>query len=62
MTTWDSKITTVVSILGGLVDVITRKMKADNVFDKFIDIVNSEWNLAFPELKGEEIDFAHPEI
>lgn len=34
--TWDSKITTVNAILGGVTDLVRQKMKADNVYNEFI--------------------------
>lgn len=37
--TWDSKVTTVVAILGGVTDFVRQKMKADNVYDEFVDII-----------------------
>jgi len=40
MTTWDSKITTVVGMMGGLVDSVTERMVNDKVFDEFLDVVN----------------------
>ena len=40
MTTWDSKITTVVGMMGGLVDSVRERMVKENVYDKFINIVN----------------------
>lgn len=36
--TWDSKVLTVVSILGGVGDLVREKMKADGIYDEFIQI------------------------
>lgn len=38
LVTWDSKITTVVSLLGGVGDLVRRKLKVDGVYDDFITI------------------------
>ena len=32
MTTWDSKITTVIGMMGGISDIISRKMKHDSIY------------------------------
>jgi hypothetical protein len=47
MTTWDSKITTVVAMMGGLTDIIAAKMKKSRAYDTFINVVNKEWSLVF---------------
>jgi hypothetical protein len=36
--TWDSKVLTVVSILGGVTDLVREKMKQDGIYDEFIEI------------------------
>lgn|GEM_PF-2735755 len=58
--TWDSKITTVVAILGGFHPEIGRSMRADGVYDRFICIVDKEHRAAFPNLQGRNIPFAFP--
>jgi hypothetical protein len=60
--TWDSKITTVIGIMGGITDIIAAKMKKDLVYDKFVDIVNKEWAMVFTELSGESVAFALPNV
>lgn len=62
MLTWDSKITTVVAIMGGLSDIIAEKMAKDMVLESFLNIVNKEWSLVFGEIKGEKVGFALPEV
>ena len=39
LVTWDSKITTVVAILGGVTDLVRQKMKADGVYAEFVDVI-----------------------
>jgi hypothetical protein len=50
MTTWDSKITTVVAIMGGLSDIIADKMQKDMVLDSFLNVVNTEWSAVFGDI------------
>ncbi|KAJ5214340.1 hypothetical protein N7449_001509 [Penicillium cf. viridicatum] len=59
--TWDSKVTTVVAILGGVTDFVRQKMKADNVYDEFVDIIEAEYSRVFTDLKGEDVDFCLPQ-
>jgi len=35
---WDSKITTVNAILGGVSDLVRQKMKADSIYKEFISV------------------------
>lgn len=35
---WDSKVTTVNAVLGGVSDFVRRKMKADGIYKDFISI------------------------
>lgn len=39
--TWDSKVLTVVSILGGVGDLVRDKMKQDGIYDEFIYIAQA---------------------
>lgn len=38
LVTWDSKITTVVALLGGVGDLVRPKMKRDGIYNEFISI------------------------
>jgi len=61
--TWDSKITTVVSMLGGIVQLTSRVMQNDpKVWQRFNMVVNREYSLAFPHLNGEDIPLALPTV
>ena len=40
LVTWDSTITTVVSLLGGVADLVRPKMNADGIYDEFIHVAN----------------------
>ncbi|CZR60559.1 related to GPI anchored protein [Phialocephala subalpina] len=57
---WDSKITTVNAILGGIGDFAREKMKRDGVYDEFIYILNREYGAVFTELKGEDVALCLP--
>lgn len=37
--TWDSKVTTVNAILGGVTDFVRQKMKAENIYDEFVSTI-----------------------
>ncbi|KAJ5963618.1 uncharacterized protein N7479_003494 [Penicillium vulpinum] len=59
--TWDSKITTVVATLGGVNGFVRQKMKADNLYDEFVDIIDAEYSRVFKHLKGENVNFCLPQ-
>ena len=39
LVTWDSKVTTVVAILGGVSDIVRQKMRADGIYAEFVDTI-----------------------
>ncbi len=47
MTTWDTKITTVLGIVGGMSDIISAQLRRDQVYITFLKRVEKEWTLAF---------------
>ncbi|KAE9378230.1 putative GPI anchored protein [Stipitochalara longipes BDJ] len=57
---WDSKITTVNAILGGVSDLVRQKMKTDGIYDGFISVTQREYGAVFRNLKGEDINFCLP--
>ena len=64
MTTWDSKITTVVGMMGGLQEIVGAKMQKDNILQPFLDKINYEWTLVFGNdtIKGSHVGYALPEV
>jgi len=59
--TWDSKITTVLGLVGGGVKVVRRRMKDDGKYERFVGRVEKEWGRVFKEpLSGAGLDFALP--
>ncbi|KAH7309627.1 putative GPI anchored protein [Stachybotrys elegans] len=58
--TWDSKVLTVISLLGGVGDIVRDKMKAEGIYDEFIDIVKREYSSEFGEVKGEDVELCLP--
>lgn len=46
LVTWDSKVTTVVSLLGGVTDLTRQKMKNDGVYNDFITIASVSINMS----------------
>ena len=60
MTTWDAKITTVLSIMGGLADYNAKKLSWDNKLSIFLSVVNREWSQAFTDIQGIDAPLALP--
>ncbi|RAO69576.1 uncharacterized protein BHQ10_005588 [Talaromyces amestolkiae] len=58
--TWDSKVSTVNAILGGVSDLVSQKMKAENIYDTFVERITAEYSRVFKNLKGENIPFCLP--
>jgi hypothetical protein len=63
LTTWDSKITTVVALLGGTAQLAADGMRKDGVYDAFVKVVSNEWTNVFVEpLFGEAAPFGVPTV
>ncbi|POR36978.1 Uncharacterized protein TPAR_02821 [Tolypocladium paradoxum] len=72
LVTWDSKITTVVALLGGVGDLVRDKLKQDGKYNEFISITEAsfarcssklryrEYSRVFRGLKGEHIQLCLP--
>lgn len=63
--TWDSKITTVLAINGGIVDLTRKYLKATGKYDQFVKRIDSEWKASFgayynSPFPGSNIDFKMP--
>ncbi|KAF4975734.1 hypothetical protein FZEAL_7510 [Fusarium zealandicum] len=62
LVTWDSKVTTVVALLGGVTDLVRDRMRSDGIYDQFLEITEREHVRVFGrKLKGEDIDLCLPE-
>ncbi|OOQ85565.1 putative GPI anchored protein [Penicillium brasilianum] len=59
--TWDSKVTTVNAILGGVSDLVRQKMKAENIYNTFVNRIEAEYARVFKNLKGEHVAFCLPQ-
>lgn len=59
--TWDSKITTVVGMMGGVGSLTGRKLFHDGKLFEFKRILDRELDLTFETIKGKEVEFAYPE-
>lgn len=60
---WDSKITTVIALLGGVGDFTRAKMKKDGIYKEFVAITQREYGRVFGErLKGENVKLCLPEF
>ncbi|GAB0136373.1 hypothetical protein EsDP_00004674 [Epichloe bromicola] len=60
LVTWDSKVLTVVALLGGVGDFVRLKMKKDGIYGEFISITKREYGRVFKNLKGEVIPLCVP--
>ncbi|EAW07211.1 endo-beta-1,2-glucanase [Aspergillus clavatus NRRL 1] len=60
LVTWDSKITTVTAILGGVTDLVRQKMKADGIYEEFVNSIEEAYVAVFTELKGEDVPLCLP--
>lgn len=62
LTTWDSKIPTLVSSLGGVADVVERGL-GPSLLNAFRNVVDREWHRVFGAgpLTGEELPFRFPD-
>lgn len=61
LTTWDSKVTTLVAVMGGVVDLVSDAMQKLGVLHSFVDIIESEWQRVFHlPLLGEELPLRLP--
>jgi hypothetical protein len=58
--TWDSKITSVAAMLGGVADIVQLGLERDGKLTRFSTVIDREWNRVFQNLEGENIDFSLP--
>jgi hypothetical protein len=74
LTTWDSKITTVLGMLGGIGNIVAKGLKHDkdpiltkvSAYDRFVSVVKREHELVFGEgtgfLSGDDVPFQAPGV
>ena len=60
--TWDSKITTVISMLGGFADAVADGLQSDKVLDTFTSKIKSEFEKVFTKVLGDTVDYALPAV
>lgn len=58
--TWDSKITTIVAMYGGIQRIIRKALIKENLYQRFVHIVNTEWGRVFTTIRGENSEFKLP--
>jgi hypothetical protein len=58
--TWDSKVTTVNALLGGVRDLVRQGLKKEGLYKTFISITEREYSRVFKNLKGEHIGLCLP--
>lgn len=59
---WDSKITTVNAILGGVGSFVKLKMTQDGIYKEFIRVLNREYGMVFKSLNGENVKLCLPSV
>lgn len=60
---WDSKMTTVNGLLGGVTSLTRPKMQKDGIYDEFISAVKQQWGAVFGTklpLRGEQLAYCLP--
>lgn len=60
---WDSKMTTLNGLLGGVTSLVRPKLKKDGVYNEFISVVEREWGAVFGNklpLRGEQLAYCLP--
>lgn len=62
LVTWDSKITSLIAMLGGVGHLSARQLKKDGKYELFYNRVNEEWSRVFTNIRGEELEFALPTV
>jgi len=58
--TWDSKITTLCAMVGGVSDLVEEVLQLEDKYNRFYDVVDREWNRVFQDIKGENLEFKLP--
>lgn len=60
---WDSKITTVNGILGGVLSLVRTRMQREGVYNEFIQVVRDEYTRVFGKsVKGTNQEFCLPKV
>jgi len=62
--TWDSKVTTVLAVLGGISNLTSEALQQQYIvqYRRFMMIVKREYSMAFPTLDGTDIELALPTV
>lgn len=59
--TWDSKITSLCAMLGGVSNLVERGMMRDRVLSQFSSVIDREWLRVFPVLRGQDQPIESPQ-
>jgi len=60
LTTWDSKITSVVAILGGITKLTAAILNEEKLMSQFLFVAHRDYSRVFSELKGEQLPLGLP--
>ncbi|KAM0713761.1 hypothetical protein Q7P37_010723 [Cladosporium fusiforme] len=59
---WDSKITTVAALLGGVSDLVKARMVKEKIYQDFIRVTKREHERVFKGLRGENVALCLPDV
>lgn len=60
---WDSKVTTVNGILGGVLSLVRARMQREGLYDEFIRVASNEYKRVFDKpLEGTSQEFCLPKV
>lgn len=63
MTTWDTKATTVLAMLGGTIDINMQALESAGKLNAFVQFVQKLYSTVFKDkINGEDIDFSLPSV
>lgn len=59
---WDSKVTTINGLLGGVTSLVRAKMQREGVYEEFIQVVQEEYEMVFGKepLHGSHVSYCLP--
>ena len=60
MLTWDTKITALLSLMGGTTETITHYLRQKNLLTKFVNRIETEYSIVFRNVVGSDVPFAGP--
>ena len=59
---WDSKVTHILGMLGGVGPLVRDKLQRDGKYDSFIIRLTDEYSMVFKDLSGEDVEMCLPQV